>query len=170
MVRSGVARQDGVGAVHPWPSSLGFPDSQGLPLQMQALTILRGQLQGCGAGLRHGEERVGDVGQKAVEVQKLPATGLLLRAPKQHGHNAGEELLAPSLRWLPIPFGLGRQSLQQPREGRRGLVLPLTLPCALHLEDDMLSRSGASAGLALLTSLWRTQLAAWKAYGHPTGS
>ena len=88
----------------------------GLPSLVQALTVLGGQLQGCGGGLRHGEERVRDVRQKAIEIQKLAPAGLLLRAPQQHGYHAGEELLAPSLRWLPPPFRLGRQSRQQPQE------------------------------------------------------
>lgn len=88
----------------------------GLPSLVQALTVLGGQLQGCGGGLRHGEERVRDVGQKAIEIQKLVPTGLLLRAPQQHGYHAGKELLAPSLRWLPPPFRLGRQNRQQPQE------------------------------------------------------
>lgn len=83
-----------------------------LPSWVQALTVLGCQLQGCGAGLSHGEERVGDVRQKAIEVQKLPPTGLLLWAPQQHRHHAGEELLAPLLWWLPPPFHLGRQSQQ----------------------------------------------------------
>lgn len=83
-----------------------------LPGFSQALTVLRGQLQGCGAGLSRGEERVRDVGQKAIEVQKLPRTGVLLWAPQQHRHHAGEELLAPSLCGLPSPFHLARQSPQ----------------------------------------------------------
>lgn len=82
----------------------------GLLSQVQALTILGGQLQRCGAGLSHGEESVGDVGQKAIEVQKLPPSRLLLWAPQQHRYHTGEELLAPSLWWLPPPFRLGRRS------------------------------------------------------------
>lgn len=77
--------------------------------QMQALTVLGGQLQGRGAGLRHGEECVGDVGQEAVEVQELPPTGLLLGAPQQHRHHAGEELPAPLLWRRPPPFHLAKQ-------------------------------------------------------------
>ena len=86
----------------------------GLPSLVQALTVLGGQLQGCGGGLRHGEECVRDVRQKAIEIQKLAPAGLLLWAPQQHGYHAGEELLAPSLWWLPPHFRLGRQSRQQP--------------------------------------------------------
>ena len=112
----------------------------GLPSLVQALTILGGQLQGCGGGLRHGEECVRDVRQKAIEIQKLAPAGLLLWAPQQHGYHAGEELLAPSLRWLPPHFRLGRQSRQQPQETPppppqslqawrpRALLLPLGLP------------------------------------------
>ena len=108
MVTSGAAGQVDSGPPTPGHPPLAAWVFTGLPLQVQALTVLRAQLQGRGAGLSHGEERVGDVGQKAVQVQKLPPARLLLWAPKQHGHHAGEELLAPSLRWLPTPFHLGR--------------------------------------------------------------
>lgn len=85
---------------------------KGLLSRVQALTIFGEQLQGPGAGLSHGEECVGDVGQKTIEVQKLPPAGLLLWTPQQHRHHAGEELLTPSLWRLPSPFRLGRQNCQ----------------------------------------------------------
>lgn len=110
----------------------------GLPFLAQPLTVLGGQLQGCRAGLSHGEECVGDVGQKAVEIQKLPPAGLLLWARQQDGHHAGEELLAPSLRRLPPPFHLRRQSCQQPQVGSTALLLP-TAPC---LGDEVVSHPG----------------------------
>lgn len=96
------------GGYPPRPSSLGCLDSHRPPSWVQALTILRGQLQGRGVGLSHGEESVGDVGQKAIEVQKLPPARLLLWAPQQHGHHAGEELFAPLSWWLPPLLHLGR--------------------------------------------------------------
>lgn len=99
-----------MGALVPGHPPLAAWVLKGLLSRVQALTILGGQLQGRGAGLSHGEERVGDVGQETIQVQKLPPTGLLLWAPQQHRHHAGEELLAPSVRWLPPGFRLGRQS------------------------------------------------------------
>lgn len=111
----------------------------GLLSQVQALTVLGWQLQRCGAGLSHGEESVGDVGQKAIEVQKLPPSRFLLWAPQQHRYHAGEELLAPSLWWLPprfrllwdqeIPFPAGLTELQEHTEVETGfLALPPSLP------------------------------------------
>lgn len=95
----------------PWATLPSLPDSHRPPFLGTGLTVLGRQLQGRGAGLGRGEERVRDVRQKGTEVQQLPP-GLLRWAPQQHGHHAGEELLTPLLRWLPPSLRLGRQRRQ----------------------------------------------------------
>lgn len=164
MVTSGAAGRVDWGPPTPGHPPLAARVFTGLPLQVQALTVLRAQLQGRGAELSHGEERVGDVGQKAVQVQKLPPARLLLWAPEQHGHHAGEELLAPSLRWLPTPFHLGRQNLQQPGERDTGVS---RCPWPFHMAPAWGMKRSVHGPPHL--SLWRTQFAYWKAYGHPIG-
>lgn len=136
---SGASGRVEVGGTRPGHPPLAAWTPSGPPSLAQALTVLGWRLQGCGAGLCHGEERIRDVGQEAIEIQKLAPTRLLLWAPQQHGHHAGEELLAPSLRRLPPPFRLGRQSRQQLQETPppphsfpawrpRALPLPPALP------------------------------------------
>lgn len=78
--------------------------------------------------MRHGEESVGDIGEKAVDVQELPPTRLLLGAPQQHWHHTGEELLAPSLWWRPPAFRLERQSGHLPALRLTAPPLPALLP------------------------------------------